>query len=72
MKGVLLACGSDNQCVFLGGNNRCSIYPTRPNPRVATEAVDEQRQSARETNHLPPLVCIEPSIDDALTGLADD
>jgi len=38
MKIVLLACGKDKPCMFLAEDNRCSIYPTRPNACVGMEA----------------------------------
>jgi Fe-S-cluster containining protein len=56
MKVVLLPCGTDNPCRFLASDNRCSVYPTRPNACVGMEAGDEQCQMARESMNLPPLV----------------
>jgi Fe-S-cluster containining protein len=53
MMAVILACGS--QCPFLGGDNRCTIYPTRPNVCVGMQAGDEQCQEARAAEGLPPL-----------------
>ena len=53
MKSILLACGTP--CPFLGDNNRCQIYPTRPNVCVAMLAGDEQCQEARKEKGLPPL-----------------
>jgi Fe-S-cluster containining protein len=41
-------------CPFLD-ENKCSIYPTRPNNCVAMEAGDEQCQMAREAEGLEPL-----------------
>lgn len=52
----LLIAGPGKPCQFLDGNNRCSIYPTRPNACVAMEAGDEQCQAAREAEGLPPLL----------------
>ncbi len=51
---VLLACGSP--CSFLGTDNVCSIYPTRPNACVAMQAGDEQCQDARLAVGLAPLL----------------
>ncbi|MCC7422360.1 MAG: YkgJ family cysteine cluster protein [Planctomycetaceae bacterium] len=42
-------------CPFLA-ENRCSIYPTRPNCCVGLDAGDEQCQSARAAEGLPPLL----------------
>ena len=49
---LIIACGK--QCVFLE-DNRCSIYPTRPNVCVALQAGDEQCQEVRQLEGLPPL-----------------
>lgn len=53
MKAVILACGS--ACPFLGGDNACTIYPTRPNVCVGMQAGDEQCQEARAAEGLDPL-----------------
>lgn len=50
---VLLACGSPSS--FLGPDNQCSIYPTRPNCCVGMEPGDEQCQAARRSAGLVPL-----------------
>lgn len=42
-------------CPFLA-ENRCSIYPTRPNCCVGLEAGDEQCQAARAAEGLAPLL----------------
>ena len=52
---VIIACGKP--CAFLA-ENRCSIYPTRPNCCVALQAGDEQCQEARAAEGLPPLAPI--------------
>ena len=57
MKIVLLACG--RPCAFLGQDNICMIYPTRPNCCVGMEAGDEQCQEARAAEGLPPLLPVE-------------
>jgi Fe-S-cluster containining protein len=44
-------------CSFLA-ENKCSIYPTRPNCCVGMMAGDEQCQEAREAEGLPPLLPI--------------
>jgi Fe-S-cluster containining protein len=53
MKAVLVVCGS--RCPFLGTDNACTIYPTRPNDCVGMQAGDEQCQHARASEGLPPL-----------------
>lgn len=53
MKAVILACGSP--CPFLGSDNGCTIYPTRPNACVGMQAGDEQCQEARVAAGLAPL-----------------
>lgn len=50
---VIVACGYP--CPFLATDNRCSIYPTRPNACVGMEAGDEQCQEARHAQGLPPM-----------------
>ena len=52
-KAVILACS--RPCMFLGRDNHCQIYPTRPNACVGMQAGDEQCQQARATIGLPPL-----------------
>lgn len=56
MKVILLACGS--RCAFLGADNACTIYPTRPNACVGMQAGDEQCQTARAEQGLAPLLPI--------------
>lgn len=51
MKAVTLP----NPCSFLSGENKCTIFPTRPNCCVALQAGDEQCQEARADAGLPPL-----------------
>ena len=58
-RGLMIACGIDRPCRFLGTDNRCAIYPTRPNGCVAMEAGDEQCQEARAAAGLPKL---EPQV----------
>ena len=58
-KVALLACGTDNPCRYLGPDNRCTIYPTRPNACVAFEAGSQKCQNARAElgiGSLPPLL----------------
>lgn len=52
-------------CQFLGTDNRCSIYPTRPNTCVGFAAGDEQCQYARQAAGLPLL---QPVIDPAVAS----
>lgn len=56
-KGVIIACGKP--CSFLGQDNQCTIYPTRPNCCVALQAGDEQCQDARAAAGLQPLLPIQ-------------
>jgi Fe-S-cluster containining protein len=56
-KAVILACS--RPCMFLGEDNLCQIYPTRPNACVGMQAGDEQCQDARAANGLPPLLPID-------------
>lgn len=53
---LILACGTDHPCKFLGQDNLCQIHPTRPNACVAMEAGDPQCQEARAEAGLPPLL----------------
>ena len=57
-KAVILACG--RPCTFLTEENRCAIYPTRPNCCVGLQAGDEQCQQARAAEGIPPLQLVEP------------
>jgi Fe-S-cluster containining protein len=52
-KAIIIACS--RPCAFLGPDNLCSIYPTRPNCCVGMQAGDEQCQEARAALGLPPL-----------------
>jgi Fe-S-cluster containining protein len=54
MKAVIIACSTP--CPFLGQDQHCSIYLSRPNCCVGLQAGDEQCQSAREAEGLPPLL----------------
>jgi len=58
-KALVIACGSERPCKFLGADDRCTIYPTRPNDCVAMQAGDEQCQMSREAAGLPPLMPIK-------------
>ena len=53
-RAVIISCGQ--ACPFLGGDNLCSIHPTRPNVCVGFEAGDEQCQQSRAAEGLPPLL----------------
>ena len=57
---ITIACSTDRPCCFLGDDNQCTIYPTRPNDCVAMQAGDDQCQDARQQAGLPPL---EPNDD---------
>jgi len=63
MRVILMACGTDRPCSMLGEDNRCRIYPTRPNNCVGMEAGDDQCQAAREQLSLPPLLPIKIGAD---------
>ena len=66
---LILACGQGKPCPFLESDNRCSIYPTRPNACVAMEAGDEQCQRARKEMGLEQLL---PIIEDATRATSLD
>lgn len=51
-----LACGSKHPCQKLGEDNRCTIYPTRPNVCVGFEPGSEQCQEIREAVGIGPLL----------------
>ena len=57
MKTVIIACGT--ACPFLGTENTCGIYPTRPNCCVGLQPGDDQCQEARASEGLPPLLPLE-------------
>jgi Fe-S-cluster containining protein len=57
-KAVMLVIGKP--CPFLA-ENKCSIYPTRPNCCVGMQAGDEQCQQCRATEGLPPLLPVSDS-----------
>ena len=57
-KCILLA--ANTPCKFLGNDNCCTIYPTRPNVCVGMEAGDTQCQDARERRGLAPLQPRQP------------
>lgn len=52
-KEYMLVCGKP--CAMLGAENRCQIYPTRPNCCVAFAAGGEKCQELRQDYGLPPL-----------------
>ena len=52
----LLIAAGDQACRFLGDENKCEIYPTRPNVCVDMQAGDECCQIAREYHGLEPLM----------------
>jgi Fe-S-cluster containining protein len=54
--GAMLACGTTMPCGMLGPDNRCQVYPTRPNVCVAFRAGSEQCQDARQQAGLSPLL----------------
>ena len=57
-----LNCGSGGNCFFLDGDNRCSIYPTRPVTCVLFPAGCDQCLEVRRSAGLPPL---EPTPDES-------
>jgi Fe-S-cluster containining protein len=55
-----LGCRPDGSCSFLEGDNRCSIYATRPSVCVLFAAGSDECQEARKAIGLPllePKVC---------------
>lgn len=69
-KMVTLACGYS--CSFLGGDNCCTIYPTRPNDCVAMQAGDDQCQQSRAAEGLPPLLPVAPAADSPAPGSSQE
>lgn len=55
----LIIAGPGQPCQFLGTDNHCQIYPTRPNICVGALAGEESCQQARREAGLPPLEPIE-------------
>lgn len=53
-----LVIAGNRPCTFLGKDNLCRIYPTRPNACVGMQAGDEQCQAARAATGLAPLLPI--------------
>ncbi len=53
-----IACGETQPCPFLGADNRCGIYPTRPNVCVSFMAGSEKCQELREANGLARLAAV--------------
>ena len=54
-KGMAVIIASSKPCPFLA-QNKCSIYPTRPNCCVGLQAGDEQCQESRAAEGVPPLL----------------
>lgn len=54
-KCLVISGGPDRPCTFLDGDNRCSIYPTRPNVCVGMLPGDRQCQDVRNAEGLPRL-----------------
>jgi Fe-S-cluster containining protein len=54
-KGMAVIIAIGKPCPFVA-ENKCSIYPTRPNCCVGLQAGDEQCQESRAANGLPPLL----------------
>jgi Fe-S-cluster containining protein len=59
MRVIMLAGGTDRPCSLLDCENRCTIYPTRPNSCVGMQAGDEQCQMARQSLGIPPLESVK-------------
>ncbi|OAI40710.1 hypothetical protein AYO40_04450 [Planctomycetaceae bacterium SCGC AG-212-D15] len=55
-EGRCIVLAANHPCRFLGPDNHCGIYPTRPNACVAFQAGDEQCQEARREKALPSLL----------------
>lgn len=65
------------RCCFLGEDQRCGIYETRPRVCREFEAGLERCQEARKLSDLPPLLSIEersrePAAKPAAEGRADE
>ena len=54
-RALIIACGTERPCIYLGSDKRCTIYPTRPNACVGLQPGDDQCQYARRAAGLPPL-----------------
>jgi Fe-S-cluster containining protein len=54
-KGMAVIIATGKPCPFLT-ENKCSIYPTRPNCCVGLQAGDDQCQESREAEGLPLLL----------------
>ena len=54
-KGMAVIIAITKPCLFLA-ENKCSIYPTRPNCCVGLQAGDDQCQEARTAEGLPSLL----------------
>ncbi len=52
---LVISGGPDKPCKFLDSDNRCAIYPTRPNVCVGMLPGDRQCQEARSAEGLSPL-----------------
>lgn len=52
-------CGANMPCKMLGSDNRCTVYPTRPNVCVGFRAGDEQCQGARRMAVLSELLPVD-------------
>lgn len=68
MAGAMLACGTIHPCPFVGADNLCGIYPTRPNCCVGFEAGTRLCQESREAHGLPPLLPVEVAKPPAAAG----
>lgn len=47
--------GERKCCSFLGEDNRCTIYPTRPGSCITYQAGSDKCQEVRKREGLPPL-----------------
>jgi Fe-S-cluster containining protein len=68
--GMAVIIAISKPCPFLA-EDKCSIYPTRPNCCVGLQAGDEQCQESREAEGLPPLLPI-PNQPDNMPMTTDD
>lgn len=60
--GAMLACGASRPCPMLGADNRCTIYPSRPNVCVGMQAGDDKCQMARGMAGLPALAPVAEGV----------
>ena len=63
--------GKDFACLFLGDDNRCGIYSTRPHMCVCVQAGGDKCQQARRSAKLPELQPTKPHDGSAIERVRD-